>query len=820
MQDFLDKFTNHLKHVLTRALTLVTEYEIPVVEPKHLFWALATQKGSVGADLIENASMSISSIRSFALDSAEEKKSPNTDSLPILSEKTREAMEQAVVFADRYYHQYIGTEHLLAGLLHVHDANLLRFFDVEHVDEAKLTSRTLETLKNTGRYQSFSTFSFDSTFAKQPASPLSYSEPINELDFQNQESLLTQFAVDLTSPEVQKELHPVIGRKHEVERLMQILCRKTKNNPMLIGDPGVGKTAIVEGFARKILDGSVPGKLTHMRVLSLDLSLLIAGTVYRGEFEGRLKQIIEEVSQDSSIILFIDEIHTIVGAGASSGTLDAANILKPALARGAIRCIGATTADEYKKYIESDPALERRFCPVWVNEPSAEETLNVLKGIRPFYESYHGIEISDSALETAVHFATEHIPNKRNPDKSIDLVDETAARLVLKTTLTEIDPSYGALKQELRAIHKEKHRAVNEERFYDAVSLKSREEQLLEELDKSQPTPRTKEGKITDKDVLEVVSSMHTTFSQTGKASHLQQLEQLLKGEVFGQKESVEHISHTLRLASYTNKKKNGPLASFLFVGPKSVGKNHTANVIAQTLFKNPDTLIRLDMSTFAERHSISKIIGSPAGYVGYRETSLLDRLKHQPSAVVVFDGIDRAHPTVLGLLHQMLENGSLEDATGKTISLRRSVIVLISHLDEKDLSSNLGFTESVQTDLFHQRSAQLVKDRFPESFIESLNSVCYFNILDEDARISITTRALETIREAMERERVKLTWDESIYTHLQAQFDMMKGARDVLARIESEIESKLMDQFLNKKTRPKRLHISADNKRISVKRQ
>ncbi len=584
MQEIINKFTTHLKNVLTRALTFVVENNLQAVEPEHLLWALTTQKGCIGAELLAKAYVKPEDVRSL-IDHHSFTPSPIqevTGQLPVLSEEARRMVEKAVLTANVYEHRYVGTEHLLSGILQVNHGPILTFLREHNIDGEGLRSQVATVLKSTSRFPDMTQAVAEASTTPTPSlerrgdQVTKEKKQTNEVASEEEKTpALKYFAYELTSKAAQESIDPVIGRESEIERVLQILCRRTKNNPILLGEPGVGKTAIVEGLAKKIIEGTVPPALRGKRIFALDLSLVIAGTMYRGEFEGRLKQIVDETKKNDDIILFIDEAHMMVGAGSASGSMDAANILKPALARGEIRCIAATTPAEYKKQFETDAALERRFCPVAVEEPTTEKTLEILRGVAKTYEAYHHVRFAPSALEAAVTLSTRYIQDKHQPDKALDLIDEAAAAMRLQKTTTLPRSSREMLEEQLATVRDQKRQAVVEEQFEEAVRLKEAESELLSRLHLIAPSePVEPHGTISEEDIAHVVAKM-TGIPLTQLISEerrLKKLEETLGARVLGQDEAVKTAAKAIRRSHAHVGDPTRPLASFLFLGPSGVG--------------------------------------------------------------------------------------------------------------------------------------------------------------------------------------------------------------------------------------------------------
>ncbi|MDZ4229934.1 MAG: ATP-dependent Clp protease ATP-binding subunit, partial [Candidatus Veblenbacteria bacterium] len=585
-----------------------------------------------------------------------------------LSLAVKKLVERSVLTAWRLQHHYIGTEHLLYALVTSEEAEVKALWLKLGVNLRGLKQSVNSLLKSTSKFP-------DITEAFAPGDVRS--EPEHDgatpaLDF---------FCTDLTSQDVQTKVDPVIGREKEIQRLINILGRRTKNNPLLLGDPGVGKTAIVEGLAKRIMENKVPEFLQDKKIMALDLGLVVAGTMYRGEFEGRLKQILDELRAHPEIILFIDEVHTIVGTGAAPGSLDLANIIKPALAKGLVRCIGATTQEEYKKSIESDAALERRFQVVQVVEPTPEETAAVLKGIRSNYEKFHRVEITDEAIEAAISLSERYLPEKFLPDKAIDLIDEAASHVrTSQAPQGKAKPSR-ELEAKLKQLHEAKELAVTQENFPLANAYKEEEEKVRLELERLRqhetPAPATV-GTITRADIAQVVAQMTgvaLTELLAEERTKLVALEEKLSARVVGQEEAVAAVARAIRRGRLGLGNPQRPLGSFLFLGPSGVGKTELAKMVAQVVFEDPNALIRLDMSEFSEGFNISKLIGAPAGYVGYKDSNkLTDLVKRKPASVVLFDEVEKAHPDIFNLLLQVLDEGHLADAAGKQVNFKNTL--------------------------------------------------------------------------------------------------------------------------------------------------
>jgi ATP-dependent Clp protease ATP-binding subunit ClpC len=757
---------------LTRSLVLVAETGADTITPEHLLWGVATEQGSVGSEILRKSNISPDGLREHigVPLGIPDSDVIAADALPRLSEQSKRVIEKAVLTATVYEHRYIGTEHLIAGILQVSNKPLAAFFKNSNVNIDEIRHQLNIIMKGT---QAFPKINQDRVEEKRSISLTDADLGGHDLDedlAHTDQPTLEYFGVELTTPSAIKDIDPVIGRDKEIQRVIEILTRRTKNNPILVGDPGVGKTAIIEGLARRIVEGNVPASLMHKRVFALDLGGLIAGTVYRGEFEGRMKQIIDEVREQPDIILFIDEVHMIMGAGSASGSLDAANMLKPALARGWIRCIGATTPPEYKKHIESDGALERRFQNVSVNEPSLEDTKEILRGLTSRYEEYHHVTIPEEVIDYAVNAANRHIHDNALPDKAIDLIDEASA-MVRVNNMTEGDSSWQGLIKDLRALREEKRSAVVEERFLDASMHKQQESQLQEKIQVSrEKADKAHFGILTIADIAKVLERqtgvrVNTLLTEERKA--LENLSETIQSELFGQDDVVSKVSSAVRRARLGIQQHDRPQATFMFVGPSGTGKSELARLIAKHVFYDEKALIRLDMSEYAEGYSVSKLVGSPAGYVGYRDTArLTDSVKQRPHSVVLFDEIEKAHSDVHHLLLQILEHGELSDATGRNISFKNAIIVLTSNVGaEKFENGTIGFNETDSID--RSEIMRALKDQFRPELLNRLDNLHVFQPLDASTLKLVAEKELSLLQKHLKNQDISLNWQAAVIGHL-----------------------------------------------------
>ena len=648
------KFTNRAKKAIEIANELAIELGHSYIGTEHLLYGLVKEGSGVAAKVLEKQNIAPDIVIDKIIELVGHE-TPNGTTLGF-TPRTKRVIENAFIEARKLGYNYIGTEHLLIGILREADSIATRILLELNTNIPKLYSEILRVI-NEGE-----DISREEKSGKTDKRGGSY----------NSTPTLNQFGEDLTKKAEEGKLDPIIGRKEEIERVIQILSRRTKNNPCLIGEPGVGKTAAVEGLANKIVVGDVPEILKNKRVVTMDISSMVAGSKYRGDFEERIKKALDEVKKAGDIILFIDEIHTIVGAGAAEGAIDAANILKPLLARGEIQLIGATTLNEYRKYIEKDAALERRFSPVTVNEPSKEDTIKILKGIRDKYEAHHGVKITDEAIEAAVKMSVRYINDRFLPDKAIDLIYEAASRAKLKSfTEPEI---LKKLEEQIEEVEKDKEEAVRIQKFEKAASLRDKQKELKEKYEKELKKWKNKSNKvvtnIAEENIAEVIANWTGIPAKKiteDENIRLKNLEKALHERVIGQDEAVEAVSKAIRRGRVGLKDPKRPIGSFLFLGPTGVGKTELSKALAESLFGDENAMIRIDMSEYMEPHSVSKLIGSPPGYVGFEEGGqLTEKIRRKPYSVILFDEIEKAHPDVMNMLLQILEDGRLTDSTRK----------------------------------------------------------------------------------------------------------------------------------------------------------
>lgn len=839
----LDRFSTHVREVLSQSIRLATELKHTEVEPVHLFFCLARERGSVAAEIMSRFSLTPQFIEGSLVPLPVQSLQPGVDSAPIatFSLSAKIVLEKALLIAEDHRHTYVGTEHLLLATLQIRDPLIVRLLERNGLKQADFDKQLATVLNNASQFPQLTEAAESASQLDNPAFEHGETEHDHEHEHEHgaslpersphkmrgkKESPLEFFGVHLTSPDIQKTIDPVIGREAEIERVIQILCRRTKNNPLLLGDPGVGKTAVVEGLAKKIVEGTVPEILLNKKMYALDLGMLIAGTMYRGEFEARLHQVIEEAAGNPDIILFIDEIHNIVGAGSNQGTMDAANILKPALARGHIRCIGATTPGEFKKYIESDMALERRFQSVLIKEPSTEATKHILRGLRPQYENYHRVAISDEAMDKAVELSERYITSKFLPDKALDLIDETAAAARLAAKGLPWQNKLWRLRQKLEQTIVAKEKAAARDQFAEAVTFKDEEQRLRHEVKQLEKDGHKKAQKfvatLSATDIARQVARLTGMPPAELLLSEREQLTTLahkLKRRVVGQDPVIDRVAALIRQGLLGLSSPKRPLASCLFVGESGVGKTELAKTLAATLYPGRDALIKLDMSEYNEGFSVSKLLGSPAGYVGYKETNqFTDRIKLNPHCVIVFDEFDKAHPDVRRLLLQMLEQGEITDSTGRMISLRHAIIIMTtSYGAEAVRRGAFGFGGSAPslTDLERHMRDQL-KEFFTPELLNRIDAVCIFKPLETADLLRIATLELADFNERLKTYHTTLTSNETVLEWLVKGKEARPGARDV-RRIVRETIERLMAEVVIKRTVKSAYQLALKNDELKV---
>ena len=792
------KFTNSSENAIQIANELAIELGHNYVGTEHLLYGIAKEEMGVASKVLEHQDVTPELILEKIEELIGQEDGEQIDETIGFTPRTKRVIENAFREARRLGSDYIGTEHLLIGIMREGDSVAVRILLDLGVNPQKLYNEIIKVLNE-----------YESEEKQEKRG-----DTRSETSY-NSTPTLNQFGSDLTKVAKEGKLDPVIGRKTEIERVIQILSRRTKNNPCLIGEPGVGKTAIVEGLAQKIVLGDVPENLKNKRVVTLDISSMVAGSKYRGDFEERIKKSLNEVKKAGDVILFIDEIHTIVGAGSAEGAIDAANILKPLLARGDIQLIGATTLNEYRKYIEKDSALERRFQPINVDEPSAEDTILILKGLRDKYEAHHNVKITDEAIKAATELSVRYINDRFLPDKAIDLIDEASSRVRLKT-ITEPD-SIKKLETELENVSKEKEEAIKVQDFEKAATMRDKEHEKREKLEKEKEKWKNKNNKnvinITDEDIAEVVASwtkipvQKITETENEK---LKSLEENLHKRVVGQDEAVLAVSKAIKRGRVGLKDPKRPIGSFLFLGPTGVGKTELSKAISESLFGDENAMVRIDMSEYMEPHSISKLIGSPPGYVGFDDAGqLTEKIRRKPYSVVLFDEIEKAHPDVMNMLLQILEDGRLTDSQGRTVSFKNCIIIMTSNVGARIIAEkkSLGFNQSdaneekqeyerVKKDVMTE-----VKKEFRPEFINRIDEIIVFHKLSSNEIKEIINIMLKEVEKRLKEQNIKLEIDEPVKELIAKKgIDTTYGARPLRRAIQNMIEDKIAEAILDGK--------------------
>lgn len=705
-----DKLTSRLKNVLSAASKISQELSHEHIGTEHVLYGMMVEPGSLAYSMLKKFGFTPEFIRTEL--ERMEKRRPWKEEL---SANTRAAFEKAAKVAFQFHHRYIGTEHLLFGLISNKSSAAYKLLEKSPVDVKALYQQTQIVLKSTSHFPDLSAFlGIPSGLVQTPPTPapakpgrgVSAPSPHGAEGGERRRgksALFEYFTQDLTAAAAKGKFDPVIGRTKEIERVMSILNRKSKNNPILIGEPGVGKSAVVIGLAQRLAEGRVPSKLSGKRILALDMASLLAGTSFRGEFEERVKELMKELEADKNAILFIDEIHTIVGAGAAGGSMDAANMLKPALARGEVSIIGATTLDEYRKHVEKDAALERRFQPVMIKEPSAEETIEILRGTREAYEQHHGLTVTDEAIAAAVEYSVRYITDRYLPDKALDLLDEAAATQQLQFAGSHEAQQAQTLKQELESLKVKKEQAIEAENYEEALQAKRSEDALAEKVaalsKKVSEETGGKRPEISAEHIARVVSDsigVPVTRILASEIKKLANLEDILRHHIVGQEEAIAAIARYVRRSRAGIANPNRPLGSFIFLGPTGVGKTETAKVLAREVFENEEALVRVDMSEYMEGHSVSRLLGSPPGYVGHEEGGkLTEKIRRHPYSIVLFDEIEKAHRDVWNVLLQILDEGQLTDSLGKTVNFRNTIVIMTSNIGSAQLAAQakMGFS-------------------------------------------------------------------------------------------------------------------------------
>lgn len=793
-------FTEKANKALNLAIESAEEMRHNYVGTEHILYGLVKEGSGVAATALNECGVTEDALRE-KLESINGTMSLVELTPDDFTPRTKRVLRAAVIISSKTGYTYVGTEHLLLAILSESDSYAVAFLEELGVSVERLAQAVSKGMQG-GADDGFGGFENESA-------------PNGS---QKGGSALDKFGRDLTQAAKNGEIDPVIGREKEIQRVIQILSRRTKNNPVLIGEPGVGKTAVAEGLALEIAKGNVPEILKDKRVVSLDLTGMVAGAKYRGDFEERIKAAIDEVKKSKNTILFIDELHTIVGAGAAEGSADAANILKPSLARGDFQVIGATTLNEYRKYIEKDAALERRFQPVKVGEPTPEQAVQILKGLRDSYEAHHKVKITDEAINAAVTLSSRYIADRYLPDKAIDLIDEGASKVRL-ASLTSPD-NVKELEDEIADYEKEKASAINEQDFERAARLRDEQKELQTKLDdakkKWQEQQKGNSGEVTAEDIAKIVSEwtgIPVVQLTKEESERLLNMENVLHERVIGQSEAVTAIAKAIRRGRVGLKDPKRPVGSFIFLGPTGVGKTELCKALAEAMFGDENAMLRLDMSEYMEKHTVSKLIGSPPGYVGFEEGGqLTEKVRRKPYSVVLFDEIEKAHPDVFNMLLQILEDGRLTDSQGRTVDFKNTIIIMTSNVGARlitEKQSSLGFNsenenaeESEKKDIKELVTGELRKVFRPE-FLNRVDDIIVFNKLNKDEIKQIAVKMLKTLENRLDKMNIKISFTDNAISEIADKgFDENYGARPLRRAIQNEIEDPLSEQMLEGKVR------------------
>ena len=782
------RFTERAQKVLLLAQEEAQYFDHGYVGTEHILLGIIKEGEGSASKILQGMGATLDKVRQ-QVEGIEGRGTPSIYQTEIaLTPRTKRLLELSVMEARNLGHNYVGPEHMLLGLVR----------EGEGVASAVIRSIGIDIAKL--REEVISSMSESSSSSKNEASQNDVNTPT-----------LNEYGRDLTDMAREGKLDPVIGREDETERVIQILSRRSKNNPVLIGEPGVGKTAVVEGLAQKIAEGMIPEILKNKRVVTLDLSSMVAGSKYRGEFEERLKKVLVELKSAGNVILFIDEMHTIIGAGAAEGAIDASSILKPVLARGEIQCIGATTTDEYRKYVEKDPALERRFQPVVVGEPDKSAAIEILKGLRDRYEAHHRVKIIDEAIIAAVNLSDRYITDRFLPDKAIDLIDEAASRVRLKVFTAP--PDVKKVEDRLAEIDKEKEEAIRSQEYEKAAKFRDEEKELKQKLNDIKGNWKHQSDATTpvvgEEEIAQIVAkwtNIPLNKLTEKESERLLNLEEILHQRVIGQDEAVKAVARAVRRARVGLKDPKRPIGSFIFLGPTGVGKTELSRALAEAMFGDENAMIRIDMSEYMEKHSVSRLMGSPPGYVGYEEGGqLTDKVRSHPYSVVLFDEVEKAHPDVFNILLQILEDGRLTDGKGKTVNFKNTIIIMTSNVGAHTIKKQrmLGFSVSDREkeesyDRMRDNVLEELKNTFRPEFLNRLDEIIVFHQLEEEELNKIVTLMLREVANRLEDIDIKIEFTGASEKYLtKTGFDINYGARPLRRAIQKTVEDKLSEEML-----------------------
>ncbi len=802
------RFTERAQKVIAFAQQAAQQLGHNYVGTEHLLLGIIKEEEGIAAKALKNLGIDMERVQQIIVQSVGVGNKP-TDLLGF-TPRTKKVFELSIGEARNLNHNYVGTEHLLLGIIKAGDGIATKILTELGVNLENVRTEVLGLLGSGG------------TGEGQRGAPASGSKDT---------PVLNQFGRNLNEFAKEGKIDPVIGRTEEINRIIQVLSRRTKNNPCLIGEAGVGKTAVAEGLAQKIEEGNIPELLKNKRIVALDMASMVAGTRYRGEFEDRFKKVMEELRTATDVILFIDEIHTIIGAGAAEGAIDAANMLKPALARGEIQVIGATTFDEYRKHIEKDAALERRFQPITVEEPTIEDTVEILKGLRDRYEAHHEVKITDEALEAAVELSARYITDRFLPDKAIDLMDEAASKVRIFTVTTP--PDLKDLEEKLEKLYKEKEEAVSIQDFERAAEIRNEEKQTQQQLEERKESWRNKDrgAVVTDEEIAKVVSDwtgVPVTRLQEEESERLLNMEKILHDRIIGQQEAVKSVSRAIRRARVGLKDPERPIGSFIFLGPTGVGKTELSKALAEAMFGDEDAMVRIDMSEYMEKHTVSRLIGSPPGYVGFDEGGqLTEQVRRKPYSVILFDEIEKAHPDIFNVLLQMLDDGRLTDAQGRTVDFKNAIIIMTSNVGMQTIrrQKTLGF--AVDGDDLARSEYEKMKENvmdelrktFRPEFLNRIDDIIVFHSLSKEHIGKIVDIMLSDLRTRLEDLDITLEISEPAKVFIADEgFDSEFGARPLQRAIQKMVEDQISEELLKGTVKPGSevmVDLSDDNKLI-----
>ena len=789
-----DRFTERAQKVMVHSQEEAIALNHNYIGTEHILLGLIREEEGIAAQVLNNRGIALDAVRQ-QVETAIGKGQQKIEQIMGYTPRTKTVLELSVEEARSLGHSYVGTEHLLLALIREGEGVAAQILAAMGLNFDIVRQEIMELLKDEG----------------------SKSKPGGAASKDANTPALNQYGIDLTEMAREGKLDPIIGREKEIERVIQILSRRTKNNPALIGDPGVGKTAIAEGLAQKIIQGNIPEIIKGKRVVTLDISSMVAGSKYRGEFEERLKNVMNEIKKSKNIILFIDEMHTIIGAGGAEGAIDASNILKPALARGEIQAIGATTLDEYKKHVEKDAALERRFQPVIVGEPSKDEALQILQGLRDKYEAHHKVKITDEAIKAAVDLSDRYIADRFLPDKAVDLVDEAASRVRIRIFTTP--PDIKSLEEKLSAMEKEKSEAISLQEYERAAQLRDNMQDIKQQLERSKKnwTDKTnsKDSIVTEEDIAFIVSDwtgIPVTKLADEESKRLLNLESVLHERVIGQEEAVLAVSKAIRRARVGLKDPKRPAGSFIFLGPTGVGKTELSKALAEALFGDENAVIRVDMSEYMEKHTVSKLIGSPPGYVGYEEGGqLTEKVRRKPYSVILLDEIEKAHPDVFNILLQILDDGRLTDGKGRTVDFKNTVVIMTSNVGVSTIRKQavLGFSISTneREDAYEKMKGNVLEDlkkTFRPEFLNRVDEVIVFHQLEQEHLKQIVELMLKSLLGRIKEMNINIeVTDKAKEVLVEKGYDQAYGARPLRRAIQKMVEDQLSEEMLKGDIKP-----------------